>query len=419
MLILFDGGLNTSISSVRAVILPASLLATIGVLMTAGIVALFARLFGLSWPAAMLLGAVVSSTDAAAVFAVLRGGSLTLRPRVGRTIEVESCINDPMAVILTTTLIAIFSGEQRAVSAVLLDVPLQLAIGVGVGIVIGLLAGAVLCRLQLRTTGLYPAFTLAMAMGAFGLATVAWGSGFLAVYVAGLVMGNTRMPQHSGLIRVHDALAWLSQIGMFLMLGLLVFPSRLLDILWIGLAMAIIVAGIARPAAGFACLAPIRYPTRETLYVSWIGLRGAVPIILATFPVLANVPEADRVFNIVFFIVVASAIFPGATIRWVTRRMNMDIPQRPTPPAVLEINSIHRMDGNIQSFHIDDSVAVCNALLAEIEFPQGVSVLLIVRDRSPIPAKGKTRLQAGDHVYLFFPDAERTFIELLFGSPEG
>lgn len=418
VLILFDGGLNTSVASIRQVLYPASVLATVGVAATAGLVALFARLLGLTWAEALLLGAVVSSTDAAAVFAVLRGGGLQLQPRLGRTIEVESCINDPMAVILTTSIIQWLTANQPIGWRLLIDIPVQLLVGAGVGLVIGYVGVILLRRARLGTVGLYPALTLSLAFASFGIGTVAYGSGFLAVYVTAVVLGNKSLPYRSGLIRIHDAIAWMSQIGMFLMLGLLVYPSRLLPVAGVGLAVGLFLAFVARPLAVVPFLLPFRYPLKEAMYVGWIGLRGAVPIILATFPVLAGVAGATRVFDLVFFIVVISSLIPGSTIRQVTRRLHFDAAQKPAPPAVLEINASTRLHGELTSYYIDPSLAVSGAKLSDIEFPPGSAVVLIVRGEELIAARGDTTLEPGDHAYVFFKPEDRGFIELLFGQPE-
>lgn len=420
VLILFDGGLNTSLGDVRRTLGPAGILATVGVMLTACIVAIAARLFGLSWPEAMLLGAVVSSTDAAAVFAVLRGSRLNLQPRVGRTLEVESCINDPMAVILTMALIDMMIAPQAggAWLKLIWMVPLQLAVGLVIGYGLGRLAATLMQKITLSTAGLYPALTVAVGLISYGLASLLWGSGFLAVFTTALVLGNGPLPYRSGLTRIHDALAWMGQITMFLMLGLLVFPSHLVQVATAGLGIGLVLAVIARPAAVALCLLPFGFPVRQTAYIGWVGLRGAVPIILATFPLLAGVEGAERIFNLVFFIVLVSSFVPGATIRPFTRRMGLLVPQRPVPEAVLEINASHTLNGTLESFHISPALIVCNAPLSEIDMPHDASISLIVRGKDIVPARGKTRLQPGDHVYVFFQPKDRPFIELLFGGPE-
>ena len=362
--------------------------------------------------------ALVAPTDAAAVFAVLRGGRLRLQPRVGQTIEVESCANDPMAVILTLTLIDILAAREGSWVRIILSVPIQLAVGAGVGFAFGLGGRWLLSRVRIQATGLYPVLTISLAFIAFGVATLAHGSGFLAVFICAVVLGAGRIPNHAGLARVHDSLAWLSQVGMFLMLGLLVFPSQLLDVAWQGLGLALFLAFLGRPLAVLLCLLPFRYRADELTYIGWAGLRGAVPIVLATFPVLAEVRGALDVFNLVFFIVVASSIIPGSTLRYAARRLGLTVPERPTPAAVLEINSTYSLKGELVSFHIEPTVAVCDALLRDIEFPRGSAVVLIVRGRELIAPRGDTAIRAGDHVYMFFQPEDRPMMELLFGSPE-
>ena len=422
ILILFDGGLNTSAAAVRRVLVPAGLLATVGVAITAGVVAGAAMLFGLGPFEALLLGAVVSSTDAAAVFSVLRGGGIRLEPRLGSTIEVESCVNDPMAVILTTSLIGVIQagGADGGGSAwsLLWEVPVQLVVGAGVGFGMGLLCRLAIRKAPIQTTGLFPALTLSAAFVSFGLATVLLGSGFLAVFVTALVLGNGPLGCKNTLLRTHDALAWLSQIGVFLLLGLLVFPTELPSVALAGLGVGLVLAFIARPLAAAICLLPLGFPKQHVGYVGWVGLRGAVPIILATFPVLDGVRGADRLFNLVFFVVIVSSLVPGATIRLVTRRLKLDRPSDPTPSAVLEINARKQLDGEIESFHIDPSLAIANARLSEIEFPENASVLLIIRGDQLIPAKGRTLLEPGDHAYVFYRPADKGYIGLLFGEPE-
>lgn len=418
VLILFDGGMNTPWGAVRRVVVPAGILATLGVVLTAALLALFARLLGLNWTEALLLGAVVSSTDAAAVLSVLRGGRLHLQPRVGSTLEVESCANDPMAMILTVVMIEVARSPDAIRWTLALAVPMQLAVGAAVGAMLGYAGQRVLRRVHPPTVGLYPALTLAIAFLSFGAATLLEGSGLLSVYVTALVLGNSALPYRSGLARVHESLAWLSQIALFLMLGLLVFPSHLLPVAGIGLAAALFLAFVARPLAVLLCLLPLRFKPREVGYVAWIGLRGAVPIILGAFPVLAEVPGAERVFNIVFFIVVVSTILPGATIRPVTRWLRLAEPEKPTPSAVLEINSAHQLNGEMGSFLIEPAAAVCGASLAEIGLPPDAAVTLIVRGRNLVAARGQTVLEAGDHVYVFFQPDDRRYVELLFGRSE-
>ena len=419
MLILFDGGMNTSMSVIRHVIRPAALLASVGVLGTALLVGLFAHALHVPWGVAFLLGAVVSSTDAAAVFAVLRGSNMHLKRRVGGTLEVESGMNDPAAVILTMLLtVNLIEPDQTPVWRIALDIGQQMVVGGGIGLAVGQGGRWLLRRYTLPTSGIYPVLTIAFALLAFGAPTLIDGSGFLAVYVAGVVLGNGPLPYRGSLLRVHDALAWLSQVAMFLVLGLLVFPSRLLDVAWMGLALALFLALVARPAVVALCLIPFRYAPRDIVYVGWVGLRGAVPIVLATYPVLAGVPQGERLFNIVFFIVVVNAIVPGTTVPWLTRRLGLESGDPPAPQAVLGIESLRPLNAELMSFYVDDALAVCGATLAELPFPGGAAVTIIVRGRELVPPKGDTRLEAGDHVYIFAHPEDVYLVRLMFGRPE-
>ncbi len=418
-LILFDGGLNTPLAALRRAAAPAGVLATVGVAGTVALIAVGARLLGLGWGEALLLGAVVSSTDAAAVFAVLRGSGLQLKRRVGVTLEVESGLNDPVAVILTTVLTQnlVTPGSASGVR-ILFEILVQIIIGGLVGLGVGYGGRHLLSRLALMSGGLYPVMTLSLGLVAFGAATLGHGSGFLAVYLAGLLLGNGPLPYRAGLLRVHDALAWLSQVGMFLVLGLLVFPSRLLDVAAPGLAIALLLAFLVRPLVVALCLLPFRYPGREVLYIGWVGLRGAVPIVLASFPVLAGAPGAGRLFDLVFFIVVASAVVPGGTVKWVTRRLGLHSRQPPAPQAVLAIESRQPLQGELMSFYIDEALAVTGVPVEELPLPEGAAVALIVRGDALVPPIAGTVLQPGDHVHIIAQEEDRGLVQLMFGRPE-
>jgi cell volume regulation protein A len=418
-LILFDGGLNTPLAALRRTWAPASVLATAGVVLTALAIAVPAHWWGLAWPQALVLGAVVSSTDAASVFAVLRGSGLQLKRRIGTTLELESGLNDPVAVILTVALSAnLVSAAEVDPARLALEIGRELGLGAVLGVGIGLGGRELLRRNPLPSGGLYPALTLALALLAYGVTTLLHGSGFLAVYLAGMILGNAPLPYHAGLLRVHDALAWLAQIGMFLVLGLLVYPSRLFEVAGIGLGLSLALAVLVRPATVALCLAPFRYPWRETLYIGWVGLRGAVPIVLATYPVLVGAPGADRIFHVVFFIVVVNALIPGATVAWVTRRLGLQASEPPAPQAVLAIESRLPLEGELMSFYIDEALVVAGISLEELDFPDGSSVMLIVRGNRLIPPKGSTVLTTGDHVYLVTRQEDKPLMQLMFGRPE-
>jgi cell volume regulation protein A len=421
VLILFDGGLNTPSSVLKEGVRPAALLATAGVALTAVLVAVAARALGLGWPAAFLLGAVVSSTDAAAVFSVLRASGLQLKKRVGVTLELESGLNDPMAVILTSTLTAALS-EHAPVRwpRLLLEIPIELAVGAAAGIGIGYAARWLLARVRLNVAGLYPVLSVAVALLAFAIPSLLYGSGFLAVYLAALVLGNGPLPYRSGLLRVHDAAAWFGQVGMFLVLGLLVRPRELVaaGVARVGVGVGLWLALVARPVAVALCLLPFGYRAREVVYIGWAGLRGAVPIILATFPVLAGAVEGRHIFTIVFFVAVVNALVPGATLRWVTRRLGLEANRPPAPHAVLEITSTQVLGSEVMSFYIGAASAVSGSSIADLPFPPGAAALLIVRGQELMAPKGATVLAPGDHVYVFSRPEDKPLVLLLFGREE-
>ncbi len=420
VLILFDGGLNTSVAAVRRVAGPASVLATVGVVGTAAVTALGAWSLGLSLAESVLLGAVVSSTDAAAVFAVLRGSGVHLRRRVGLTLEAESGLNDPMAIILTT-LVTAHLGDLGSLWSwgTLWSVVMQAVVGGVGGVLVGRAGLYFLQHVRLSAGGLYPVFTLAVAFLSFGLPTIAGGSGFLAVYVAGMVMGDQEIPHRSSLLRVHDALAWLGQVTMFVMLGLLLFPSRLGDVAVPGIAIGLFVAVVARPLVVALCLAPFRYPLREVAFIGWMGLRGAVPIILATVPVLASAPGAERIFDLVFFVVAVSVLLHGMTGSPLARRLGLESAEPPAPPAVLEIESVRPLRTRLSSFYVDEALPVAGAPLGDLPLPEGAAVTLIVRDADLVPPRPEVTLLPGDHVYVVARAEDEMMVRLMFGRPEG
>lgn len=419
ILILFDGGLNTSFRSIRSSIAPSSVLATLGVVLTAGAVACAAALTGmLPWNQAILLGAVVSSTDAAAVFSVLRSSGLNLRKRTGNTLELESGANDPMAVILTMAAASAVASDSHIGIGAAFEALVQLAVGLGLGIAFGYGCAALLRRVRFISGGLYPVLTIALALLTFAVPSLMWGSGFLAVYVAAVIIGNQEVPHHSSLRRVHDALAWFSQVSLFLLMGLLVTPSELLRIGWWGLFIALFLAIVARPLAVWICLLPFRFRARDTVFLGWVGLRGAVPILLATIPVMQGVPNAHTIFNIVFFIVVINAIIPGMTVGWLTKRLGLQVDAPPTPGAVLEIDTLYTLSKDVQSFFIQAVSPVAGTCIRDIPFPEDASALMIVRGQDMITPKGHTELIPGDHMYVLCSKEDLAFLQLIMGTPE-
>lgn len=411
VLILFDGGLNTRTAAARQVAAPAAVLATLGVAITGALVGLAARAFGMGWRAALLLGAVVSSTDAAATFAVLRSSGVELRRRVATTLELESGLNDPLAMLLTIALTMAGTPHWW-------ELPSQLAIGFAIGWLAGECGRRLLPWLGASAQGLLPVFTVALALLAFGVATLGHGSGFLATYVAAVRIGNGRLPYRVGLLRVHDALAWLAQVLMFVVLGLLSFPLRLWSVAPLGLAIALVLVFVARPVAVALCLWPFRYGVRERMFVSWVGLRGAVPIVLAIFPVLSGVPEAERIFDLVFFVVVVTALVPGATVKWAARLLRVQVKSPPPPGAVVEIASAEALRGEVLTFYVEPVSVVAGVRIADLPLPEGASVTLVTRGFELVAPRGRTELRAGDHVHVFCQPEDRALVLLLFGRQE-
>lgn len=419
VLIIFEGGFNTSLTAFKKVAAPALTLATLGVIVTAAIVAIAASMLGVGRGSAMLLGAVVASTDAAAVFSVLRGSRTQLSHRVATTLEVESGINDPVAILLTLTITErlIGRGAHGSIPMLALDVVLELIIGAIAGIVIARLALRSFRRLR-PMAGLMPVVTTSLALLSFGAATMLHGSGFVAAYAAGIVLGNGRIPMRATVVRFHDAFGWMSQISMFLVLGLLAVPGRVMTQLPLGLAIAFALTFIARPVAVLACLLPFRYSVREVLFTGWVGLRGAVPIVLAIYPVLAGYIEGETIFDIVFVVVVLNALIPGSTVRAATRLFKLEEASPPPPSAVMHIEAAQPLNADLLSFYVTPAVAAAGVSLADLPFPEGAAVSMIVRGEDMIPPKGSTTLEPGDHVYVITRHGDLPEIQLLFGRPE-
>ncbi len=417
-LILFDGGLNTPLASFRVALAPAAVLSTVGVLAMAGLVGAFARLLGLPWEQALLLGAIVSSTDAAAVFSILRTSGIQLKKRVGATLELESGLNDPMAVILTEALTHQLVTGRPLGWGTAVDVVLKLAVGLVAGLAIGWSGRWILGRVRLPVGGLYPVLTTAIALLAFGVPELLHGSGFLSVYVAAVLIGNGPLPFKGGVLHAHDAGAWFLQVCMFLVLGLLGTPSSLLASGLTGVALGFFVL-LARPVVVVPLLAFFGFRWPERLYVGWVGLRGAVPIILAMVPVLARVPGASAIWDAVFFIVLVNITVLGFTVRRGARRLDLQTSRPPPPHGLIEISSSRPLDAEIEVFYVDPASAVAGSTLADLPpFPAGSAVLMVLRGDDLLTARGATVLEPGDHVYVLTRPEDRGFVHLLFGEAE-
>jgi potassium/hydrogen antiporter len=348
----------------------------------------------------LLVGSIVGSTDAAAVFAVLRSSGLKLPERLTSTLEVESGSNDPMAIFLTLGLIGVITGTADSPQALLWLFVGQFGVGTLAGLLTGRLATWSINRINLDYPGLYPLLALAFGLVAFGLAAVLGGSGFLAVYIAGIVLGSSSIVFRRGIFSFHDATAWLAQIVLFVMLGLLSFPSRLLAVAWEGLLIALVLILVARPLAVWASALPFQFRRRELTFLSWVGLKGAVPITLATFPLLAGVPKSGQIFNAVFFVVLLSALTQGWSLPLVARWLQIGRPADPTPALSVEINTLRQVDGEILDYTVKARTHVAGQRLRDLALPDGVVVSLILRGREVVMPRGTTLLMPGDHVFV-------------------
>lgn len=416
--ILFSGGLDTEWRAVRPILGPGVALATIGVVLTAVTVGVAGMLvLGLPPLHGLLLGAIVSSTDAAAVFSVMRSRGLGLKERLRRVLELESGSNDPMAVFLTIGLITLIVEPGATAVGLLPMFVQQMLFGAALGLGLGWLAVSAINRLDLAYDGLYPVFTLALVVLVYGAATLVGGNGFLAVYLAGLVMGNRHFIHKRSITRFHDGLAWLMQIAMFLTLGLLVFPSDLAAIAPAGFALALVLIFVARPLSVFATLWPSRLSPRETALVSWVGLRGAVPIILATFPLVMGVPDAGPLFDVVFFIVVSSVLLQGPTIPWVARLLRVDEPQPPRLRYPLEFEQTADLDSNLVEVVVPDDSAVAGKMILDLPLPESVLVVLVSRGGRFLVPRGATHLAGGDRLLLLADEPSLAEVERILRGP--
>lgn len=402
VIILFDGGLRTHPERFRVALGPAAMLASVGVLITCLITGISAAyLFGFSWIEGLLLGAILGSTDAAAVFSIFQSQKLRIKERVAATLEIESGSNDPMAVMLTVTLVSVLAQPDVPTNTGVILVFVQQAL---VGGIVGWLSGRIFVwgckRLELHVS-FFPLLAVAGAVLVFGLTAQLGGSGFLAVYLMGYVVGNARLPQVMHILRVHDGLAWLSQIVMFLMLGLLMTPSSTLDILIPALILAVVLIFVARPLAVFISLAPFRFPWRDQIFISWVGLRGAVPIVLALFPWIAGLENQQLYFEIAFVVVLVSLVVQGWSISWIARKLGLEIPPEPEPEYRMPLDSIHSKQVlEVVVYEISDDSAAADHHWSEINLSQPADFVGLIRDGVWVRANTNPKLQAGDSLMV-------------------
>ncbi len=415
--ILFNGGLCTEISSFRVGLWPALWLATVGVVVSAALTGLAAMWFlDVGWLEGMLVGAIVGSTDAAAVFAILHSRGLQLKERVDATLQIESGANDPMAIFLTVVLVQLLAADSTELNwTVLVTFAEQMGIGAAIGLGGAWALAWLINRISHLNAGLYPLMAFSGALLIFGATAIAGGSGYLAVYFAGILLNSRPLRNIEEIRRFHDGMAWLSQISMFLILGLLIAPHQLLPLVAPSLLIAAALILVARPIAVFLCLLPFHFAWREQLFIGWVGLRGAVPIILALFPWLANLDNYLLYFNVAFFIVLVSLVIQGWTVAPVARLLKLDVPpkiqaaEQRIPldwpgPAHYELVSYRVMADSLAAGHV----------LADLNLPEAVQPATLVRSGQTYPCAECGTLRVDDQIYLFAQVSDLPLLDQIF-----
>jgi cell volume regulation protein A len=414
--ILFDSGFSTRWRSFRQVAGPAVVLATLGVLLTTALLgACIHYMFATPWPESLLISAIVSSTDAAAVFFLLRTGGITIKENVRATLEVESGSNDPMAVFLTVLLVELVAsggGLEGLTTDLLIGFVTQMGLGLAFGIVGGLLIVQLVNRVELEGA-LYPIVVLAAALVLFSLTGALGGSGFLTAYVAGLVAGNRRIRAIQSLRRFQEGMTWLAQIAMFLILGLLATPSEFPAAALPAIGIALLLTFVARPIAVWLCLLPFGFSRKENAFISWVGLRGAVSILLAILPRIGGLPNGQLYFNTAFIIVLASLLVQGWTIKPMARRLGLIVPPRIGPVQRVDLD----LPGSASHELIVYRVVADSPVVGGERLPRWARPSLVVRDGQSMRFQYAGRLQEGDYVYMFIPPRYARLLDRLFASP--
>ncbi len=410
--IIFSGGLDTSWKDIRPILAPGVVLSTLGVLSTALIVGLFAvYILKFSFIEGLLLGAIVSSTDAAAVFSILKSKKISLKSPLKPLLEFESGSNDPMAVFLTVSLIGLISAKDTGFYTIIPNFVMDMGMGALVGYLMSKFIVFLIDRLGLEYEGLYPVMMISLVLLTYSLAAFFKGNGFLSVYIAGLFVARAEFSNKKIIMRFHDGLAWLMQIAMFLALGLLVFLSRILPVVGPGFLLAFILMVVARPVSVLLCLLPFKINLRKKIMVSWVGLRGAAPIILATFPLLAGISQADAIFNIVFFVVITSVLIQGTSIPFVSKALKLDSPLIGRKKHPIEFEKTKSIDAELTDLIVPYDSSAAGRKISDLNIPEKCLIMLISRGDKYVIPSGATLIEAGDILLVLANGSDLSFLQ--------
>ncbi len=403
--ILFTGGLDTDLQSIRPVIWRGVSLSTIGVILTALSLGAFVHyVFDFTLMEGLLLGAIVSATDAAAVFSILRSKGIALKGYLRPVLELESGSNDPMAYFLTISLTAIVASGQADLASLVPEFIKQFVLGGAIGFAMGRASVWIVNNIKLETPGLYPALTVGLAMFTYSITHFVGGNGFLAIYLCGIIMGSRNMVHRRSLIRFYDGQTWMMQIILFLTLGLLVFPSRIYPLIGTGLLISAFLIFIARPIGVFAALSFFRSNIRSKLFVSWVGLRGGLPIVFATYPLIAGIPKADLIFNLVFFISATSVLLQGTTLSFVAKLLHVSVPAKAKRRLSLDFEASDKIKTEMQELLLTPEAFAVGKRIVDLKIPATVNILAIKRSDLYIAPDGSTRLLENDVLHVLAED---------------
>lgn len=415
-IILLDGGLRTSFSSIKIVAKESTILATIGVFLTSGITGYIAYLLlDMSLMQSLLLGCIVGSTDAAAVFSLLgRAKDVSLKSSVSNTLQIESATNDPMAILLTTAMISFVAGKADGVTDFVLFFLAQFGYGILIGLIVGFIARVIVSSLSLGV-GLYSLLVIGIGLIGFGITSFVGGSGFLAIFIIGMCVGNQKIRPVGYILPVSEGLTWLSQITLFLLLGLLVSPHEMINYWYQGVVIAIVITFIARPVAVFLCVKPFfrAYNNKDLMFMSLVGLRGSVPIVLAIYPVFENLDYPQLYFNVAFVVVIVSLLFQGTLIVPLAKFLKVYAPSSMAPMTKSDVGIMISNDYELFNYRVSET-SLCDKPLRSISFPKGTTIAALFRDAKLVKCHGDITLKLGDILSIIGTDADEPMLNALF-----